>query len=230
MDEANIPLSFEDFKNSFSYGARSDLNFKFLKSLSDEEAADFIQAYFKITADSLNDGSFSRVHDFIYEWQRRAYSKPGRFSYDTSPFTPLQKPLSQTNLALISSSGHFVAGDDPQPFGVVNMSQEEAEDRIMDFIRAEPDLSEIPTETLLENLRVRHGGYDIRASQADANSNFPIERIQELAGEGMIGSFANPAWSFVGATSQTRLRKPTGPKWVQRFKDRGVEALLLVPV
>ncbi len=31
--------SFAEFKNSFAYGARTDLNFKFLKNLSDADAA-----------------------------------------------------------------------------------------------------------------------------------------------------------------------------------------------
>jgi hypothetical protein len=36
-------------------------------------------------------------------------------------------------MAVLSSSGHFIEGDDPKPFGVVDMSQEEAIDRIGDF-------------------------------------------------------------------------------------------------
>ena len=35
--------TFEEFKNSFSYASRSDMNFKFLKSLSEQEAGDFFQ-------------------------------------------------------------------------------------------------------------------------------------------------------------------------------------------
>ena len=38
-----MPESFEEFKNSFSYGSRSDLSFKFLASLSDDVAAEFLQ-------------------------------------------------------------------------------------------------------------------------------------------------------------------------------------------
>ncbi len=39
-DDAH-PESFAALKNSFYYGSRSDLNFKFLKDLSDEDAARF---------------------------------------------------------------------------------------------------------------------------------------------------------------------------------------------
>ena len=54
------------------------------------------------------------------------------------------------------------------------MTQEEASDRIGEFLKAEPSLSAIPFETPEENLRVRHGGYDIRSAQADPNVVFPI--------------------------------------------------------
>lgn len=41
------PESFEDFKNSFSYGSRTDLNFKFLAKLSDKEAIERIDEFVK---------------------------------------------------------------------------------------------------------------------------------------------------------------------------------------
>jgi hypothetical protein len=43
MTTENSPESFSEFKNSFAYGTRTDLNFKFLKNLPDEEAARFFQ-------------------------------------------------------------------------------------------------------------------------------------------------------------------------------------------
>jgi len=35
--------SFAEFSNSFSYGSRNDLSFKFLKRLGTEEAAEFVR-------------------------------------------------------------------------------------------------------------------------------------------------------------------------------------------
>ena len=43
MIDTPKPESFEDFKKSFSYGSRTDLNFKFLAKLSDDQAAKFFQ-------------------------------------------------------------------------------------------------------------------------------------------------------------------------------------------
>lgn len=229
-EEKKADILFEAFKDSFSYGDRLDLNFKFLKILNPDDAADFIQAFFWKVADSLNDGDLARVHDLIFDWQRRAYAGASRHVYESAPFTEPDKPLNKSHLALLTSSGHFAAGKDPEPFGVENMSQQEAENRIKDFILAEPTLSEISTDTKEEDLRVRHGGYDIRSALADPNVNFPITRFREIEAEGVIGAFANPAYSFVGACSQMRLLKHTGPQWVRIFQEREIDAVLLVPV
>lgn len=42
MSDPQTGESFLQFKNSFSYGSRSDLSFKFLKNLSEADAARFI--------------------------------------------------------------------------------------------------------------------------------------------------------------------------------------------
>ena len=223
--------SFNQFKDSFSYGSRTDLNFKFLKALPDEEAAQFFQELLWKMGDFLNDGDRTPLIEHVRDWQNKSYSSQApSFVYEDSPFTPLPRSLEQTHLALITSTGHFVAGDDPQPFGVENMSQEEAIKRIGDFTRSEAQLSQIPIDTPADQLRVRHGGYDIRGTQADHNTSFPSDRLRELAAEGILGKLHPIAYSFPGATAQTRLMKQSGPEWLAMFQDRGVEAALLVPV
>ena len=110
------------------------------------------------------------------------------------------------------------------------MTQDEATRRIGEFIRSKPQLSVIPSETPIEHLRVRHGGYDIRGASADANVAFPLERMRECEREGLIGTLAPDAYSFVGAAAQTLIIKESGPEWTERLKQRGVEAAVLVPV
>lgn len=224
------PETLEDFKNSFNYGPRSDLNFKFLRGFSTEDAARFFQELLWKLGDYLDDGDSSRIVAHIFEAQQKGYAGTGSFVYEKTPFTKPEKPVSQLRLALISSSGHFVEGEDPKPFGVENMTQREAEDRIGDFIKIEPTLSEIPIQTVVDDLRVRHGGYDVRGAQADHNVNFPITRLAEFQAEGRIGEVFPTAYSFVGACSQIRLQKHTGPKWVSMFQQNEIKAVLLVPV
>ncbi len=224
------PETFEEFKRSFYYGSRSDMNFKFLADVSDEEASRFFQELLWKMGEALNTGDFTHVVEAIVAAQAKAYAGGGRFVYEDTPFVRLRAPLAQLQLGLMASSGHFVEGHDPQPFGVENMSQREAEARITEFLKAEPQLSIIPMDTPPEKLRVRHGGYDVRASLADPNVNLPLDRLRELQAAGRIGALLPNAYSFVGASSQLRLRDQTGPEWVRLFQEQKVEALLLVPV
>ncbi len=228
--ESAFHESFAEFKNSFAYGSRTDLNFKFLKNLSDTDAAQFFQEMLHKLADTLDDGDLGRVADHVFAWQARAYAGASNWQYPTAPFTPLRKPLAQARVALFTSSGHFVAGDDPEPFGIKAMTQTEAMARINDFLKEEPVLSVIPSATPPEQLRVRHGGYDIRSAQSDPNVAFPLARLREFTQEGRLGELAANAYSFVGACAQTPLVKRTGPQWVKRLQAEVIDAAVLVPV
>jgi D-proline reductase (dithiol) PrdB len=229
MDEA-ARESFQDFKESFAYGSRTDLNFKFLKGLSDGDAAQFFQDLLWKLGDAFDDGDLERLVMHAYKWQVRGYSAAGSWNYDDGPFTPLRKPVSESRLALLTSSGHFVKGDDPEPFGVKNMTQKEAAARISEFLQAEPQLSSIPIDTPRDKLRVRHGGYDIRGADADPNVAFPYETLAHFARQGVIGELAPIAYSFVGACAQMRLLNGAGPRWTQLLQDQAIDAVLLVPV
>ena len=123
-----------------------------------------------------------------------------------------------------------MAGDDPNPFGIEGMTQQEAEDRIGEFIRAAPTLSRIPVGTVHEDLRVRHGGYDISSAAADSGVTFPVTVLRELEAEGVIGELHKDAFSFPGATAQMRIIKESGPEWAQMLGDEDVDLVLLVPV
>lgn len=222
--------SFEEFKDSFSYGERTDLNFKFLKSLSNREAATFIQELLWKLGDSFNDGDLDRIVQHVYEGQIRSYSGAGHYTYEGGPFTPLKKPISKSRVVLITTSGHFVEGQNPEPLAVANMSQQDAVKHIKEYLRAAPQLSAIPIDTPADKLRVRHPGYDVRGALADPNVVFPLERIVELHNEGIIGDLSPEAYSFVGATSQTRLLKHEAPQWADMLKQHHIDAALLVPV
>jgi hypothetical protein len=150
--------TFAEFKDSFSDGSRTDLAFKFLKNLSPEDAATFFQELLEKLGETIDDGRADRLMQHASEWQVRGYAAAERrIDYDDRPYAPLRKPLDRSRVALFTSSGHFVAGDDPRPFGVADMTQEEAVARIDDFLRAAPQLSVIPTSTPASRLRVRHG-------------------------------------------------------------------------
>ena len=53
--------------------------------------------------------------------------------------------------------------------------------------------------------------------------------MRELHEEGVIGELAADAYSFVGATSQLKLRERVAPLWADEHCAAQVDAVLLVP-
>ena len=231
-DRESSKESFEKFKDSFNYGSRTNLLFKFLRAVPEDEAATFFEDLLVKVGDTIDDGDAARLAEHVYKWQVRGYTPAPdavpNFRYDDGPFTPMRKQLSESRLALVASSGHFLRGDDPEPFGETGMDQAEAVRRIGDFLKIAPFMSEIPYDAPVDALETRHGGYDITAARKDRNTQLPIDRLRELRDEGVIGSLSPSAYSFVGAASQLRLLKESGPQLAERLIDQEVDATLLV--
>ena len=230
------PETTEELRRSFFYGSRSNLNVKFLKDLDDAEFGDFLEELLAAASVTTDDGDADRVVDVLYRWQVHAYSghlgDPADFPHrhDDTPLATLDKPLSACRVAVLTSSGHFVDGDDPEPLGVSDMTQTEAEARIGEFLRESPTLSAIPVDTPAEQLLVRHGGYPTASVRADHQVALPLGHLRALAEDGLIGEVAPTAYSFVGAAAQGRIRKDIGPAWARQLVDEHVDAVLLVPV
>lgn len=224
--------TFEDFVKSFFYGSRSDLSFKFLSDFSGDQASEYLCNLFRTLVDAVDDNRIDAVKQCIMTGQAESYGGGHLkgFTYEEGPFTPMKMPLSRSTLSLLTSSGHFVDGNDPRPLGVDRMTQAEAESRIMEFIKEPPKLSVIPFDTPADRLRVRHGGYDVRAARKDPNTSFPFERLKELQARGVFRALASSAFSFVGACAQKRLLKETLPGWTGTVQATGADAVVLVPV
>ena len=222
--------TFDEFRTSFSYGSRNDLFFKWMKGGTEQLADEFLRELLDLTGNLIDDGDTQPIVEAIVRAQSQAYAGAGNFTYDNKPFAVLDQPVSESRVALLTTTGHFAQGDDPKPFGLDNLTQEQAVGMTGEFGKADPVLSEIPITTSRANTRVRHGGYDIRATAADRNSSLPIDRMNELADEGVIGEFVSPAYSFVGLASQLRLRREIGPAWAARAKAAGAQAAVLVPI
>lgn len=225
--------TFKEYVDSFSYGSRTDLLFKFLKNLPEEAAEQFLQSVLRELGNMSDTGDPAPLFDLIYQAQLAAYSPPDEdphWKYDDAPFAPLTKPLSKMRVGLLTSSGHHIDGVPNAPPELAGYSQEEASKHTAEFGRAKPFLSEVPIDLPPEQLAVLQPGYDVRAARIDRNTVLPIDRMKELAAEGVIGEFAPTAYSFIGLTSQIRLSKEDAPQWAERAKAEGWEAAVLVPV
>jgi hypothetical protein len=226
--------SFEQFRTSFSYGSRSDLNFKFLKALTDDEAAEVLRVILDQLGDAYDTGDISELIETAIEAQIAGYApredaEPPRYEYEDGPFAPLSVPLADARIGLVTTTGHFVEGDDPAPLGFQGMSQQDAEDNISQLLREAPVLSAIPSDTARDKLKVRHGGFDTTSAVIDPNVCFPIDTLASLADDGVIAATSSTFYSFPGATSQGRLKKVMD-EWVATVLSEPVDAVLLVPV
>ena len=138
-----------------------------------------------------------------YQWSR----------YEESPWAVLPKPVSQSRIALLSSSGLYHQSQPP-------------------FNDVKNDLSwrELPKSVDIRDLRISHYSKKAKAV-TDVNTVFPIERFRELEKEGVIGELASPAFTFMGRIfSRTQLLKEMAPAIASRLKSMAVDAAFLVPV
>src|SRR5438309_11101062 len=91
-------------------------------------------------------------------------------------------PLSRRRVAIVSSAGLVVRGEDP-------------------FRGRDADYRVIPADTKPNELLISHisVNFDRTGFQEDWNVVFPLDRLRALAGEGAICPVAQPHYSFMGA-------------------------------
>jgi D-proline reductase (dithiol) PrdB len=89
----------------------------------------------------------------------------------------------------------------------------------------------IPGDVKASDLLMSHvsTNFDHSGFQQDWNVVFPIDRLQELDQEGVIGSVADFHYSFMGATDPMQMEQDAR-KQAAILKQDKVDALLLVPV
>jgi D-proline reductase (dithiol) PrdB len=134
----------------------------------------------------------------------------------SAPWSPLRHPLAETALALVSTCGAY-RRDIDCPFDAANYY-------------GDPSFKEIPIETPVNTLDFAHTHYNHEHVSKDPNVAFPLDHLQSLAAEGVIGRFVNPAISFSGFLPQPRqLMIETAPAAAQRLLEAGAQAALLTP-
>lgn len=122
-------------------------------------------------------------------------------------------PLNGRRVAIITSAGIHRNGD--VPFG----GKTAAEYRV------------IPGDVRAGDLVMSHlsSNFDRTGFQQDINVVFPIDRLHELATDGVIGSVASYHYAFNGSTP-TPLLEPRARQLAGLLKKDKVDAVLLTPV
>ncbi len=141
-----------------------------------------------------------------YDWSKN----------DTSPFVPVKKPLEESRISLIASSGIF--RDDQEPFEPDGWPVDEVGIRL------------IPKDTDGKRLKLYYNYYDHRDAVKDINCVYPVDRLQEFEEEGFIGELAPSLISLgMGRTYRRSLIfKTLAPKIVEALNEQGVDGAIVV--
>ena len=132
---------------------------------------------------------------------------------DGAPQAKLRRPLAEATLALVTSAGIHVRGDEP-------------------FGREDPSYRVIPSSVGAADILTSHTSlaYDKTAFLRDVNVVFPIDRLAELVAEGRIGRLGPNHYSFMGALPDlTPVRERTAAEVGRRLLDEQVDVVLLTP-
>jgi D-proline reductase (dithiol) PrdB len=140
---------------------------------------------------------------------------------DPVPWTPLTKPLAGCRVALVTTAGIYNKGHEP-PF--------DAEREKREPMWGDPTYRSIRRDISQEQIGTSHLHINNRDILADVNIVLPLTRFAELEDQGVIGSLAPTAYSFMGYQPNTsEWRQRYGPEVAGLLKDDAVDAVLLTP-
>lgn len=128
------------------------------------------------------------------------------------PLTPLQKPVSESKLALIASGGLYALG------------------QIAFHFKDDLSYREIDIHTPEGDLRATHFAYDLAPVQQDPNTVFPVAPLKAQVAAGRLGSLAERAYTFMGGIySARKVKDILAPAIVHRLLKDQADLALLVP-
>jgi hypothetical protein len=138
---------------------------------------------------------------------------------DEPPFAPLNKPLAESRIAVITSGGLYI-DEEQTPFAATD-------------VYGDPSIRLIPVETPYEKLKIAHDHYDHTVPEQDLSTINPIRNLEALVKTGVIKGLSPQQISYSGyipdwqRTTQTLI-----PSVTQYLTDHRSEldAVLLVPV
>lgn len=149
------------------------------------------------------------------EWERQHMldKLQGLSGFDSRPWVE-GPPLARRRVAIVTTSGLHRRQDRPFAAGATA-----SEYRVIPgSVRAD--------ELVMSHLSIN---FDRTGFQQDINVVFPIDRLNELAREGVIGAVAGYHYAFMGA-APIRSLEPQARRLAGLLKQDGVDAALLTPV
>ena len=153
---------------------------------------------------------------------REQYARLGYDDYrwaekkESPPWTPIGKPVSELNVALVASGGAYTKG------------------QVAFHWEDDTGIRLIPSTEPASDVRVTHFAYDLEPAREDPNIVFPTDRLNELVAEKTIGSLATNSVACMGGIYSTRRAEeelaPLILESISNMTGKPVDLVLLVPV
>lgn len=136
------------------------------------------------------------------------------------PWTPLQKPLRECTVALLSSAGIALKSD--RPF--------DQEGERQNPWWGDPSYRVLPSTATETDVRLYHLHIDPRPAAKDLNCLFPLARLKELEALGEVGASAAQHFSIMGYILQPEvLLQETAPAIIHDLRAERADVVVLVP-
>ena len=134
---------------------------------------------------------FSKIFqlDFVKNnWAKKFQS----MDFSDSPWSALDKPLKDSKVSFISTAGIHLKKD--QAFNMTDKN-------------GDPTYRSFPTDVDLSELQITHDYYNHSDADKDINIVLPFDALRECHQEGLIGSFSENFYSFMGHIEGKNIKK-----------------------
>ncbi len=138
------------------------------------------------------------------------------------PWAEPSKPLSVSKVALVSTAGLSMKGDEP-----FDMDTERKRPSWGD-----PSWRRLRSDASSDTIVANHLHIDTSYIQRDLNVALPLDRLRELADSGLVGSSAETHYSIMGyqGPDKSTLTNETAPQIAEAMRSEEVDLAVLAPV
>lgn len=148
------------------------------------------------------------------------YSKLGYTPYkwyeaDQPPsFAPLKKPLSESRIGVLSTSGAYAVG------------------QVAYYYKDDASTRAIPKSIPKEKIHFSHITENyLEGPRRDPACMMPTDALRKLEDENVIGEVAEDVLSCMGGIySQRRVREELAPALLESYQKQNVDAVFLIPM
>jgi D-proline reductase (dithiol) PrdB len=147
---------------------------------------------------------------------------PDEPAYESIPWAEVKLPLSESRIALLSTAGISMKGDEP-----FDMEGERKRPTWGD-----PSWRKLRADATSATIEANHLHIDTGYIERDLNVALPLDRLRELVEAGEVGSMSDTHYSVMGfqGADASALENQSAPEIAQAMRADHVDLALLAPV